>query len=310
MPCPHYFDNVKRILRATITNQLAHFAPSLYVKITGQTGRGGGEDPTGEIVSYFQKCFDEYFAFLKVPPEEITKFLAGKQILEYGPGDVPGVALLMVAHGAERVICVDRFPLVTYSDKNIQVLRQLINSLTGEARDRAAACFQIYDEPSSKFKDNYIQYLICPNGLSGLISQIDLVISRAVLEHVNDLDATFDDMFHALRAGGVAVHLVDLKSHGLHRNNPLDFLNWPKWLWAIMYSYKGVPNRLRVNYYRQALAKRHISILRLEPTILANANDILEIRPHLAKPFCNISDEDLSWLGFWLVFTKQPIEMI
>src|SRR4029077_4841255 len=100
-----------------------------------------------------------------------------------------------------------------------------------------------------------IEYLVRPSGLSGLSGQADLVISRAVLEHVDDLAATFADMASALRPGGIAVHQVDLKSHGLHQRNPLDFLSWPPALWRLMYSHKGVPNRWRVTHYRELLRK-------------------------------------------------------
>ena len=298
------FQNAKRVMRAALTNQLARFAPKLYVRLTGQTGRGSAEESAEEIAAYFRKCFDEYFRVLKVNPEDIPAYLSGKQVLEYGPGDVPGVALLMIAHGAERVTCVDRFPLVALSPKNIEVLQCLLRELQGEARARAASCFRQPGEPVSGLDARRIRYLVRPSGLSGLQAEIDIVMSRAVLEHVNDLDATFRDMFRALRDGGVAIHQVDLKSHGLHRHNPLDFLAWPAPYWHLMYSHKGVPNRWRVDHYRAVLASTGFKSPHLEATLLANEADIQQVRPYLAEPFRNISDHDLSWLGFWLVCAK------
>lgn len=300
----HPIQDTKRVVRAALTNQLARFAPKLYVRLTGQTGRGSAEETAEEIAAYFRKCFDEYFRVLKIAPQDISGYLPGKQILEYGPGDVPGVALLMIAHGAERVTCVDRFPLVALSPKNIEVLRCLLQKLEGEARVRAASCFRQPGEPVSGLDARRIRYLVRPSGLSSLQSEIDIVMSRAVLEHVNDLDATFHDMFRALRQGGIAVHQVDLKSHGLHRHNPLDFLAWPAPFWYLMYSHKGVPNRWRVDRYRAVLARAGFKSPHLEATLLAQDADIQQVRPYLAKPFRNISDADLSWLGFWLVCAK------
>jgi trans-aconitate methyltransferase len=132
----------------------------------------------------------------------------------------------------------------------------------------------------------------------------DLVYSRAVLEHVNDLEATFVDMVAAMRPGAVAIHLVDLRSHGLHRKNPLDFLSWSPRLWDAMYSAKGVPNRWRVNRYREAMAELPVEVLALEMTASATQEDIERVRPVLAAPFRSLSDADLSWLAFWLVFRK------
>jgi SAM-dependent methyltransferase len=298
-------DDAKRVVRAVLSNQLARFSPRLYIRLTGQTGRGGGEESAQEIAAYFQKCFDEYFQVLQVAPDMIDAYLAGKHVVEYGPGDVPGVALLMAAHGAERVTCVDRFPLVSQSEKNIQVLRLLMDSLHGEAKVRAEACFRKHADPASGFRREYIRYLVRPGGLSGLSDSADLIVSRAVLEHVEHLSSTFADMRRTLRPGAVAVHQVDLKSHGLHRHNPLDFLTWPADLWSRMYRHKGVPNRWRVDRYRRYVEENELNTRLLQPTEVVDVKHIEEVRPYLAPQFQAISDEDLSWLGFWLVCAKE-----
>lgn len=302
------FSTFRRVSQATLTNQIARFAPALYVKLTGQTGRGAEEVHLDIVGEYFQKCFDEYFERLGIEKPEQSDFLQGKRILEYGPGDVPGVAMLMVAHGADQVVCVDRFPLVRLSPKNVEIVRLMLERLPDAQRTRAEACFRQSGNPRSGFDAKHIEYLVRPSGLSGFKDEIDLVISRAVLEHVNDLPASFRDMYAALKPGGVAIHLVDLKSHGLHRNNPLDFLNWPGWLWSLMYSAKGVPNRLRVDAYRQAVAQTGFELLEIKPTLVAAPEDIRNVRPHLAEAFKNLSDEDLSCLGFWLACRKPAVQ--
>jgi SAM-dependent methyltransferase len=300
-------NTLRRIIRATLTNQIARCAPSLYVQLTGRTGRGADEVHLDLVGDYFQKCFDDYFEQLGVAEFGQDDFLRGKRILEYGPGDVPGVAILMVAHGASQVVCVDRFPLARMSPKNIQIVKIMLERLSRPLRDRAESCFRKPTHPESGFNPRFIDYLVRPSGLSGLVNEVDLVLSRAVLEHVNDLPATFRDMYAALKPGGIAIHLVDLKSHGLHCNNPLDFLSWPTWLWSLMYSAKGAPNRLRVNAYRDAAAQTGFEVIALKPTTLASPVDVRAIRPDLAKPFRELSEEDLSWLAFWLVYRKPTV---
>lgn len=304
----NWVSTLRRVVQATLTNQVARFAPALYVQLTGQTGRGAGEVHLEEVDNYFQSCFDDYFEQLGIKLPERTEYLRGKRILEYGPGDVPGVAILMVAQGADQVKCVDRFPMVRMSPKNIQIVKIMLERLAGPLRDRAETCFRQPAHPESGLDPGLIDYLVQPSGLSGLSDEVDLVISRAVLEHVNDLPATFRDMYGALKPGGIAIHLVDLKSHGLHRKNPLDFLGWPTWLWSLMYSAKGVPNRLRVNAYRDAIAQCGLEVMTLTPTVLASPDDVWAIRPDLASPFKALSEEDLSWLGFWLVCRKPMVQ--
>lgn len=307
MTTPHWISTARRVVQASLTNQIARYAPAAYVQLTGQTGRGAGEVRLDEVGTYFETCLDDYFAQLGVENTDRAAFLTGKRILEYGPGDVPGVAILMIAHGAAQVICVDRFPLVRMSPKNIEIVKILLARLPQPLRARADACFRQSGQPESGLNPDRITYLVRPSGLSGLTSEIDMVMSRAVLEHVNDLPATFRDTQAALKPGGVAIHQVDLKSHGLHRQNPLDFLNWPTWLWSMMYSAKGVPNRLRANAYRDAVARSGLELVTMMPTLEASPDDVRAVRPDLATPFRTLSDADLSWLGFWLICRKPAV---
>lgn len=295
-----------RIARAVATNQLARFAPGAYVRLTGQTGRGAAaEEGASDIARYFRDCVSDYFAKLGVEQSGVERFLAGKVLMEYGPGDLPGVAALMVSGGAEKVYCVDRFPLVNLSDKNSQVMGDLIAATAGAARERLQSCLFGSDNARAGFDPRRIDYLVKPSGLSQLRDSVDLVISRAVLEHVNDLDATFDDMVAAMRPGALAIHLVDLRSHGLHRSNQLDFLEWSPTLWHWMYSEKGVPNRWCVDKYRAIVDRLPVDLIAFEPTHFAPLADVAAVRPHLAPAFRHVGDADLSCLGFWLVFRKR-----
>ncbi len=297
--------DTKRFVKAFITNQIAWLAPKYYVRMTAQTGRGVSEGESVEqVVEYFERCFFEYFEVLGIAREDIGLWLKGKIVVEYGPGDIPGVALLMVAYGADKVICVDRFPLVSMAAKNVEVIRLLMARLEPDAAERAAGCLLEPSDPTLGFDPRHLDYAVRPSGLLGLRNTADIVISRAVLEHVNDLVATFHDMDSALRADGIAVHLVDLKSHGLHRRNPLDFLTWPVLLWRWMYSHKGVPNRWRPDRYRHALSLTDMKTMLMQPTSKLEASVVREVRPRLAKPFRHLSDDDLSWQGFWLVCRK------
>ena len=72
-----------------------------------------------------------------------------------------------------------------------------------------------------------------------------------------------------------------------------------------MYSQKGVPNRWRIDTYRSLVGELPVKLLALEATKLASGEQVASVRPHLADLFRGISDEDLSWLGFWLVIRKE-----
>jgi len=290
--------------KAFLSNQIARLTPKLYVNLTQQTGRGSEDTSVSDIASYFIKCFDDYRDQLNFNNEEFCEYLKNKVVLEYGPGDILGVAFLLYAYGAERVTCVDRFPLSKMTEKNIKVYKLLQNSLDSEVCKRANKVFNKEGDPSSGFNENIINYQVMENGLSGAIDEYDLVISRAVLEHVNDLEKIMLDIKCSMKNKGVSIHQVDLKSHGLDRYIEFDFLTWPRSLYKLMYSHKGFPNRVRVDTYKENAKNMGLNVKRITSIGKIDKKTIDFLYPKLDKDFINTSKEELSWKGFWVHFEK------
>ncbi len=287
--------------KAFLTNQIARFAPSLYLRLAQDTGRGGIAESAEQIAVYFLRCFDDYRTRLGFAEGDFASFLRGKTVLEYGPGDTQALAVMLYAHGARVVHGVDRFPLQRFSSTNARVYELILDSLEPEPRRRATAAFRIPGRSDSGFNPDAIQYFVTNNGLSRYSAAYDLIISRAVLEHVNYLDESIADIARALAPGGVSVHEVDLRSHGLDRYRPLDFLTWPDALYRLMYSHKGFPNRWRVDRYKTLAHRNGLRIKALQPTELLQRHDVDAIKPELAKAFQEVSIEELSWLSFWMI---------
>ncbi len=308
MPMPSRSATASTFAKAAASNLLARFVPSLYVRLTRQTGRGADERDPDDIASYFFRCVDDYAAQLQLDATQFAAFLQGRRVLEYGPGDILGVALLLYARGAAAVHCVDRFPLERMSAKNVRVCERLLERLDGAVRQRAEAAFQRRGQPESGFRPECVRYTVTPDGLAGQTAVYDLVISRAVLEHVNSLERTLADAAQALAPGGIAIHNVDLKSHNLDRCEPFDFLTWPEWAYRLMYSHKGFPNRWRVDAYRRIVAAGPLQLQALAPTGQLPAEAIERIQPRLAACFRGVSADDLRWLGFWMVLRHPALE--
>jgi len=292
-------------IKAVMSNQIARFSPSIYVKLTLQTGRGREMETPDETADYFFRCFSEYFQQIGVKKTEYHSFLKNKTILEYGPGDTLGVALLLYAYGAKSIHCIDRFPLSADSVKSADIYNALLRSLDGNTLKRASNAFIEAGNTRSGFKPELISYSVKNNGLSGDVNKYDLVISRAVLEHVNDLKSTILDIRNSLKSGGNSIHKVDLKSHGLDRCRDFDFLSWPVFMYNCMYSHKGFPNRWRVNKYLETIQKSGLLLKSITPTGKLDDKDIEHIKMKLSKPFKNLPTEKLSWLGFWMVVERN-----
>ena len=288
-----------RVSKAIVTNVFAGLMPGAYAKWTNETGRGREQASPEETAAYFRACVEDYRAKLGLSQEAFRAFIHGKDILEYGPGDIPGVALLLVALGARSVVCVDGFPLVNLSDFNRAVLENLAGGVTGDDLARARGGLDKF--LATMGREGPIRYKTSRKGVLGEHGSIDLVISRAVLEHVRDLPATFSDMRQVLKEDGMAIHLVDLKSHGMHIGNTLDFLCWPSWLWDMMYCYKGAPNRRRLSYYLRLARQMGFEVAMQEPVGHAPEAEWRALSDRLAGEFRALAYEDCACTGFWLV---------
>lgn len=293
--------DIKTLVKALVSNQLARFAPSHYVRLTRQTGRADRQESAEQISDYFNTCFTEYLEQLGIHTDKASDYLTGKTVLEYGPGNMLGVALLMYAFGANRVFCVDRFPLQTITEESINVYKLLMNKLSDTEKLRANSAFNSYGDPSSGFDNSKIRYSVSKNGLIENGEKFDLIISRSVMEHVSDLPGIFANITSLLKNNGISVHKVDLKSHGLDRYLEFDFLTWSFFAYRVMYGHKGFPNRWRIDRYLELIGKNELKIKLLSPTGLLEAEKVRLVQPYLAKPFRNLPVDDLAWLGFWIV---------
>src|SRR5436309_3304889 len=217
----------------------------------------------------------------------------------------PAVAFLMLAHGADAAVCVDRFEHYPPSPASAEVLSLLLVDLEGAARLRGEVCFRMPLDPASGLAEPSFRYVCHDYGLSGLRDEADLIISRAALEYANDLSATFADMRAAMRADGIAIHKVDLAGQRCDDDHPLSFLSYPRGLWSVRCSHKNTVNRWRVDYYRRLVVEHDLETVSLEPTALADRRLVDEVRPRLASCFGVVTDRDLSWLGFWRVLRTR-----
>lgn len=295
--------------KAIFTNIIAMCFPSLYEKMHKETGRGKKTFDSDVTAKYFLKCFFEYFDTINISHTRISNFLKGKNVLEYGPGDILGIPLLMYAYGADYVCCVDKFSLFKKTAEYENVYKYILDSLNEDQKLRAKDAFIVYGDVRSGFDKNKINYIVKKNGFINEKNLFDFIISRAVLEHVNNLEMTFNDIYESLKKYGLSVHLVDLKSHNLDLEYDLDFLTWHPFLYNIMYNQKGYPNRFRINKYEEEIQKNGFYNPILFPTEKLDEQCIDTIRHKFAKPFRDLSSEELSWLGFWMVLSKSDVDI-
>lgn len=241
-------------------------------------------------------------------------------VAEIGPGDNFGVSLLMRKGGAEEVFAIDRF----YSrrdeasqDKIYEALSQkhdMADLFDGVPSEKNILNLHYkYGEPAETFFADREQ-------------EYDALVSRAVFEHLFDPIKVLRDTTEKLKPGGVQVHEIDLRDHGMFfGHHPLTFLTVSKGLYRLMTKNAGRPNRVMNHVYKDWLQASGLDFeirikglvgvdVSFEPDTWDNLDTALkskaikivqDIRPALSAEFTDVADEELAASIVILVLKKQ-----
>jgi SAM-dependent methyltransferase len=175
---------------------------------------------------------------------------------------------------------------------------RLARTLAPERLERIRHSLEHLDAP-----DSMIQYRPqWTNG--GLIEDdtVDLVLSQAVLEHLDDLPGAYGSMRRWLRPGGLASHTIDFRSHDTSRRWDghwrYSALAWRiirgRDLWSI--------NREPCSTHRRLLAQNGLRILGEQ---LARTRSTLTLR-QLAVRFRGLTEEDRIASTAYFLCIQQP----
>ena len=281
-----------------------------------------------ESVSYIEWVYEDYLRYATIGPQDT----AGAHVLEVGPGDNFGVALRLLADGAARVTTLDRFVTRRDAAQQAEIYRRLLDRL-GEPERRRAESAVSFEAGEVKFDESRLQ-VIEGVGIESAASRlaggsVDLIVSRAVLEHVYELGAAFEAMDSVLRPGGTMVHKIDLRDHGMFTrggHHPLTFLTIPDRLYRWMGEANGIPNRRMIGDYRSDvrdlgydagylvthLVGEQEEIVPATPeaelgSTTASREAVDSIRPKLLARYRELPGETLEVAGFFLI-ARKPAE--
>lgn len=240
------------------------------------------------------------------------------RVAEVGPGDNCGVALLMLADGADHVDLVDRFYSRRDNDQHTEIYQRIVSSRPELHAHRDARSDNDFKQLARRYgADAAAETFFIDN------RDYDFIVSRAVMEHVADPLLSLRHMAAALKPGGYMLHAVDLRDHGMysmHGFHELKFLEIPVWLYREMVTATGLPNRVPVRAYRSALPTAVLKVTGLvgvgmldQPTLYEDIpkplrrralEEVRKVRPRLARNLRDERDEDLSVSSFFLTYIK------
>lgn len=225
--------------------------------------------------------------------------LHGAVVMELGPGDSIGTAIIARAFGA-RAILVDSgdFAVVDVSTYRRLCDRLQDEGLTPPDLSAAETRADILEACDAKYLTDGLRSVRTIDADS-----IDLIFSQAVLEHIprDEFDEMFQELSRVLKPRGRASHRVDLKDH---LGGALNNLRFSRTLWES-------PFFVRAGFYTNRLAYSEML------ATFSGTHEVLSTRitqewetppirrTQLAKEFRDRSEHDLLVAGFDVLLGRR-----
>lgn len=261
-----------------------------------------------------------------------------RSVAELGPGDSLGIGLAALLTGANHYAGLDIFEYAGAA-RNAAVLDGLIDLFAARSPIPDSNEFPdvkpylpSYEFPRRILSEERLVRALAPERVSairraldhlgdesGAVSMvyrapwfdasvvrpdsIDMVYSQAVLEHVDDLDTTYEALAAWVRPGGFVSHEISFYSHKLT----------PEWNghWTISAPVWKLIRGRRPYLLNREPASAHIRLVKHSGLRIVNEvpvrvkSDVA--RERLARRFRTLTDEDLTTKSLFLQAVKPPV---
>lgn len=203
--------------------------------------------------------------------------LAGKSVLELGPGSDLGIGLYLLAKGCSQYNACDVHALME-STPEIFYARLFARI---QALDPKVDLDFLREQLKSARAGN-------PSRLNLVVrddfdiaaalgeSTVDLIFSQAACEHFDDLEATVSQLSTVCKPGAVLIAEIDLKTHTrwIRDKDPNNIYRYSCRVYNI-FRFRGIPNRVRPFQYKEILERSGWTDVAIIPlrTLRAQAGD-------------------------------------
>ncbi|MCX6056661.1 MAG: class I SAM-dependent methyltransferase [Chloroflexi bacterium] len=168
--------------------------------------------------------------------------LKGKRILVFGYGGRFAVGVELLRRGAAHVVLCDHFVLLD-KERNLELLPGYADYLLPE-------------NDEVKPRPEFITLLhgdIREQAIQNQISEVDVVLSTSVYEHLDDVDGITQALAKLTAPDGVQLHFVDLRDH--YFKYPFEMLKFSDAVWRNFLNPTSNLNRFRLPDYRRIFEK-------------------------------------------------------
>jgi SAM-dependent methyltransferase len=218
-----------------------------------------------------------------------------KNIAEIGPGDSLGIGLSAIYSGASNYYAFDvlehakteKNEIINSELKEYFIAQKEIPNTEKQRFTAPSLPSYSFPEVLKQYSREYyelkyneirkalmngnsdevnIQYIVpWMNSDKKDLKNIDLIFSQAVMEHVDDIEFAYREMFKWLRPGGVISHQVDFKTHEMTSEwNGHWFIGDAMWE-LLSHGRKYPMNRLPLSSHIQMIEKAGFQIVFIKP---------------------------------------------
>jgi SAM-dependent methyltransferase len=182
--------------------------------------------------------------------------LAGKNVLELGPGSDLGIGIYLLAQGCAQYNACDVHDLVKSTPDGLyERLFARISTLVPAAELDVLRGQLKLAQAGTPSRLNYRvseRFDVAAATLGA--SPVDLVFSQAAFEHFDDVGATISQLGAVCRPGAILVAEIDLKTHTrwIRDQDPNNIYRYSRRVYRLFH-FRGSPNRVRPYQYKEML---------------------------------------------------------
>lgn len=232
--------------------------------------------------------------------------LAGRTVLELGPGADLGIGLITLMLGARKYNSLDINNLVS------SVPPEFYADLFKTMRSRGASNSDIETlkgelSKTSQGNNDRLNYVVRDDFDIAVFKDegIDTVFSQAAFEHFDDIPLTFSRLGTVVRPGTCLIAEVDLNTHTrwIRDIDPLNIYRFGDFYYDFC-RFPGSPNRLTASDYKRALEQSGWRNIHITPLVCVDDNYLEKVQPRLASRFRKLEHE-MGYLSIMVCATKN-----
>jgi len=216
--------------------------------------------------------------------------IQGKRILVFGYGGRFAVGVDLLKRGAAHVVLCDHFVLLD-TERNRELLSEYGQYLKVE---------QDEVQPRGEFI-TLLHGDIREESIQQQISQVDIVLSTSVFEHLDDVPGITKALAKLTSANGIHLHFVDLRDHFF--KYPFEMLKYSEGIWKNFLNPTSNLNRYRWNDYKNVFETNFKSY---EFTVIERLEDEFRKAQEKIRPNFKTGDVAVDAVTLIYVIAFQP----